>query len=87
MDKNTEKEMNSLKQMVINWKNSYIRLAEDNGESNLYLLEDFEEDIRTHFPQYMKRLLDCGFLDINEYSEFIKFVDEQTEDLKKALGI
>ena len=85
-----KKEILNLKMMIHNWKNSYIRLAEEDnsyGEDNLYLLEDFIEDIYTYLPLYTSRLVKIEYITEEELRKFQIFIISEIEDLKKVLGI
>ena len=85
-----KQELIHLKMMIQNWKNSYIKLSEEGnsyGEENLYLLEDFEEDINQYLSNYMCRLVHIEYMTEEELREFQMFIIKETEDLKKALGL
>jgi len=82
-----KQEIKSLKQMIVNWKDSYIKLAEDNGNENMYLLDDFLEEIELYLPNYMCRLVDIEYITVEEFIEFRKFLNDEIDDLKRALGI
>lgn len=82
-----KQEIIHLKQMITNWKDSYIRLAEENGNVNMYLLEDFIDEVNLYFPNYMERLIAIEYITKEELLEFKDFVFKEIEDLKKALGL
>ena len=51
MEENTE--IKSLKNMVINWKASYLSQA-DNAGGNEYLVKDFWEEIEDNILQFIE---------------------------------
>ena len=70
MEENTE--INSFKQMVKNWKASYLSLVDEAG-GNEYLVKDFWEEIEENILPHVKS------------AGFSRWIIQQVEDLKRLI--
>ncbi|MFB3812647.1 MAG: hypothetical protein ACE14L_00935 [Terriglobales bacterium] len=85
MNEIVQRELQSLKGIVLNWKQSYLDLALPDGDND-FLVHDFLEEIETHVYPYTKRLYECNHLSGSEASEFLEFCYAQVQELRAALG-
>lgn len=83
MDENVQKELETLKGMVLAWKRSYLELAASDGGE--YLVQEFLDEIETHVCPYVRRLYDCNYLSQSEAAEFLNFCYKEVEDLRNSL--
>jgi hypothetical protein len=49
MEENVKKELDTIKEMVLRWKESYLGWATSDG-GNDYLIEEFSEEISIRLP-------------------------------------
>ena len=84
MDENVQKELETLKGMVLSWKKSYLDGAPPGGGGE-YLVREFLEEIETHVYPYTKRLCECNYVSQEEADEFLGFCYAQVEDLRESL--
>jgi len=73
-------ELACLQQMVLAWKEDYLRWA--SATAHLDFLSEIEEVV---YP-YLRRLRECDFIDEKEAGEFMRFCDEQAQELCKLIG-
>ena len=74
MEENTE--INSFKQMVKNWKASYLSLVDEAG-GNEYLVKDFWEEIEENILPYVKSAGFSGwaFHQVKDLERLIKEIE------------
>jgi len=84
MNDDVQRELQSIKGMVLAWKQSYLDDAPPPGEGD-YLVEDFQEEIQMHVYPYTRRLLECNYLSEAEVSEFLEFCHNQVLELQTLL--
>jgi hypothetical protein len=85
MEDNVQKELDSLKGMVLRWKENYLSWVPPDGGGE-FLVEEFSEELHTHIHHYVRRLYQCNHLDYGEYQEFIDFCHSQIEELRSTVG-
>jgi hypothetical protein len=81
MQENVRKELDTLEQMVFNWKANYLGFATSDG-NNEFLLEEFHEEITTYISPYLRRLYQCEYLTVDEADEFLDYCYNQVEELR-----
>lgn len=84
MDESVQRELDTLKGMVLSWKKSYLQEAPPGGEGE-YLVIEFLEEIEIHVYPYTKRLYECNYLSQAEADQFLDFCYAQVEDLRQSL--
>lgn len=84
MEENVQREVDTLKGMVLTWKRSYIGWAPSDGGGE-FLAQEFLEEIETHVYPYVRRLYECDHLSGPEAKELLDFCYSQVEDLRDAL--
>lgn len=71
-------ELKAMTEMVVAWKESYIQWECETAAI------DFMEEIDSIVYPYLKRLYECGYIDENQFREFLNFCDEQMSDISKS---
>ena len=84
MEKNVREELDSLKQMMTNWKRGFLAWASPDGD-NQYVLLEFTEEIQQHIYPYVTRLRETENLNDAEAKEFMDYCYSQVEDLRDRL--
>lgn len=85
MTDEVQRELQSIKGMVLAWKQSYLAEAPPPGEDGEYLLLDFQQEIETHVYPYAMRLYECNYLSSSETREFLEFCQSQVLELQATL--
>jgi hypothetical protein len=83
MDEKVQKELKTLRGMVLNWKESHLRCAPSQGGE--FLVKDFLEEIETHVYPYVRRMYECDYLTQSEAKEFLDFCYDQVDNLRDSL--
>jgi hypothetical protein len=86
MEENVKKELDTIKEMVIRWRKSYLGWATPDG-GNEYLLEEFSEEISRHVSPLVRRLYENKFLSLSEHHEFMESCYSQINDLHDLIKI
>jgi hypothetical protein len=86
MEENVRKELETLKGMVIAWRESYRQAGSADG-SDEFLIHEFAEEIQLHVHPYARRLCECNYLSTAEVDEFLNFCDRQVEELRHLLKL
>jgi phage/plasmid-associated DNA primase len=84
MEENVQKELETLKGMVLRWKRSYLEWVSPDGGRE-FLAQEFVEEIDTQVYPYVRRLYECNHLSGPDAKEFLDFCYSQVEDLRDAL--
>jgi hypothetical protein len=84
MEENVIKELDTLKQMLNNWKRGFLGWASPDGD-NEYVLLEFNEEIQQQVYPYVTRLLEAEHLSQFEAKEFMDYCYSQVEDLRDQL--
>jgi len=84
MTEDMQREIETLKGMVLAWKESYLRAAPPDGDSE-YLVGDFLEEIEMHVYPYTRRLCECAHLTSAEAGEFLTYCYQQAGELRDSL--
>jgi len=86
------KELATLKQMVYNWKNSYLRQlieyeADDLGdaESWYFLCHELMYEVEIHMYPYIQRFKDLKYITDTETSEYTFDINSIVEELKQEI--
>lgn len=84
MEENVRKELDTLEQMVLNWKRNYLGFITPEGGDE-FLVEEFAEEIATHVSPFVERLYACDHLSKTEVGEFLEVCYKHVEELRNAL--
>ena len=84
MEENVQREVETLKRMVLAWKESYLGEAPSDGGGE-FLAQDFMEEIEDQVYPYVRRMYECKYLSGSEAKELLDFCYTQVEELRDAL--
>ena len=84
MEENVIKELDTLKEMLNNWKRGFLTWVSPDGD-NEYVLLEFREEIDAQLYPYVTRLLETQYLSHSEATEFMDYCYGQVEDLRNQL--
>jgi len=79
MRESFEKEIETLKKMVLAWRESYEELPYPGCE------RDFIFEIEEYILPYLRRLYECGYINESHISNFLSFCYEQVDELCKNI--
>ena len=85
MEENVQQELDTLKQMLNNWKRGFLNWASPDGDNDHVLLE-FTEEIQEQLYPLVTRLRETEHLTGSEAKEFMDYCYSQVEDLRGQLG-
>jgi hypothetical protein len=86
MEENVIKELDTIKEMVLRWKGSYLEWATSDG-GNDYLIEEFSEEISTYVTPLVRRLHETNHLTLFEHNEFMESCYSQIYELRDFIKI
>jgi hypothetical protein len=86
MEENVKKELDTIKEMVLRWKESYLGWATSDG-GNDYLIEEFSEEISMHVSPLVRRLHQSNHLSLFEHNEFMESCYSQINELRDLIKI
>lgn len=86
MEKNVKKELDTIKEMVLRWRESYIGWATPDG-GNDYLIEELSEEISTYVSPLVRRLYENNHLSLSEHHEFMESCYNQLNELRDLIKI
>ena len=84
MEEKVRKELDGMKEMVLNWKKSHLRDAPPEGGGE-FLLEDFLMEIQEYVYPYTRRLFETNHINELEAREFLESCYNEAEDLRSLL--
>ena len=84
MEENVRQELDTLKQMLNNWKRGFLSWASPDGDNDHVLLE-FTEEIQEQVYPLVTRLRETEHLTNSEAQEFMVYCHSQVEDLRDQL--
>ncbi|HEC31003.1 MAG: hypothetical protein DRG59_11070 [Deltaproteobacteria bacterium] len=84
MHEKVRKELDALRGMVLNWKESYRGYASPEG-GNEFLVEEYLEEIEMYIYPYVRRMYECQHLTQDEARDFMNFCYDNVKDLRNAL--
>ncbi len=84
MEENVRQELDTLKQMLNNWKRGFLSWASPDGDNDHVLLE-FTEEIQEQLYPLVTRLRETEHLTNSEAQEFMVYCHSQVEDLRNQL--
>lgn len=85
MEENVQRELETLKGMVLAWKRSYLGSAPSDGGGE-FLAQDFLEEIESYVYPYVRRLYECNHLSGPEAKELLDFCHNEVQELRNALS-
>ncbi len=85
MEENVRQELDTLKQMVNNWKRGFLGWASPDGDND-HVLQEFTEEIQQQVYPFVTRLREMEHLSGLEAKEFLDYCYSQVEDLRGQLG-
>lgn len=85
MDEEVQRELQSLKGMVLAWKQSYLQAMPAGGDVE-FLVHEFTEELDTHLYPYARRLRECNYISSDEAKEFLDFCYAQALELRAPPG-
>ncbi|MCU0586728.1 MAG: hypothetical protein MUF52_01105 [Syntrophobacteraceae bacterium] len=85
MDEKVVRELEVLRGMLNNWKDSFMSWAEPDGDNEHVLLE-LREEIQTNLYPYVRRLYETNHLTSSEATEFMVYCLGQVEVLRVQLS-
>ena len=84
MEENVQQELDTLKQMLNNWKRGFLNWASPDGDNDYVLLE-FTEEIQEQVYPLVTRLRETEYLTAADVKEFMDYCHSQVEDLRDQL--
>jgi len=69
MEENVTKELDCLKQMVINWRQGYLEWVEP-GEDNSWIVQELKDEIQEYMAPYIRRFRDLAYITHSEEAKF-----------------
>ncbi len=84
MDEDVRRELEDLKTMVLAWKESYIKMARENGGGE-YLVEEYNSEIEEFVFPYVYKIAKLGGMEMEELHVFVRLCQHQTLELREAL--
>jgi hypothetical protein len=84
MEENVKKELDTIKGMVLRWRESYFGWATLDG-GNDYLIGEFSEEISTYVSPLVRRLYENKFLSLPEHHEFMESCYSQINELSDLI--
>jgi hypothetical protein len=84
VEENVRQELDTLKQMLNNWKRGFLSWASPDGDNDHVLLE-FTEEIQEQLYPLITRLRETEHLTNSEAQEFMVYCHSQVEDLRNQL--
>jgi len=84
VEENVRQELDTLKQMVNNWKRGFLGWASPNGDND-HVLQEFTEEIQQQVYPFVIRLREMEHLNASEAKEFLDYCYSQVEDLRNQL--
>ncbi|MBW1990639.1 MAG: hypothetical protein JRI59_00645 [Deltaproteobacteria bacterium] len=84
MEDAVRKELDTLEQMVINWKESYLNMATPEGGDE-YLADELRSEVTEYISPFVRRLFECKYLTSMEASEFLERCYGHVEELRQLL--
>ena len=84
MEEDVQREVETLKRMVLAWKKSYLGEAPSDGGGE-FLAQDLMEEIDSQVYPFVRRMYECKYLSGSEVKELLDFCYSQVEELRDAL--
>ncbi len=84
MTEDVRRELEDLKTIVVAWKESYIKLARENGGGE-YLVEEYSSEIDELVFPYVYKILKLGGMEMEDLMVFSRFCYRQVLELREAL--
>jgi hypothetical protein len=84
VEENVRQELDTLKQMVNNWKRGFLGWASPDGDND-HVLQEFTEEIQQQVYPFVTRLREAEHLSASEAKEFMDYCYSQVADLSDQL--
>ena len=78
------KELETIKGMVVAWKESYIGFVQEGGGGE-FLVQDLMNEIEDYVSPYIHRLYQCNYIDARQVRRFMDFCYRQVQELREVL--
>jgi hypothetical protein len=85
MDAKVEKELDTIKKMVCNWYDFYLRQANGHEYDHIHV-EEFDEIVSIHVYPYLTRLEACKYINRDELADFYLFLATKRQDLELEIA-
>jgi hypothetical protein len=79
------KELATILQMVSAWRVDYERFITPDGGDD-FLVGDFASEIEEYIFPYLRRMLECGYINQKELSEFFDSCYVHVNELRETIG-
>ena len=86
MDPETKTEIDTLHQMVQNWKNFWLTQYSTDGV-NEWIMEEFIEEVSTYIIPYVGRLLDTNNITETDCGVFYERLKDEITDMRRLLRL
>ncbi len=86
MDEDVRKELESLKCMIVAWKESYIKRAYEEGEGCAYLLREYVGEIDEMVYPYVYKIYKLGGMEREDLDSFMDFCQAQAIEFLEVLN-
>ena len=86
MDEKVQKEIDTLHQMLQNWKKCDLGYWTEEGPND-WIFDGFIEKTSMWLLPYVRRLRECGYITQEEYDQFIWRTRGECEDMRRLLGL
>ena len=84
MTEDVRKELEDLKTIVVAWKESYIKLAREDGGGE-YMIEEYSSEIEEMVFPYVYKIMKLGGMEMEDLQAFSRFCHRQVLELREAL--
>ncbi len=84
MEENVQREVETLKGMVLAWKRDYLEGVPSHGGGE-FLAQEFLEEVESQVYPFVRRMYECNYLSGPEAKELLDFCYSQVEEVRDAL--
>lgn len=84
MEDEVQRELETLRGMVQNWRDALLDVAHRGGGYG-FLADELREDIESHVFPYVRRMFECAYLSAPEVRAFLEECEMVVEELRRVL--
>jgi len=84
MTEDVRKELEDLKTIIVAWKESYLKLAREDGGGE-YMIEEYNSEIEELVFPYVYKIIKLGGMEMEDFMVFSRFCYKQVLELREAL--